>query len=891
MEAVHQAAPLLRDNADTQDDSDAVRSEYAQPTFAARLNYIAHEPLTPLTQVLLFVALVLLLLSSVFIGLFAGGYSKLKQREHNASKSSSTVTVTATSTAVFTTAPPEPTSGPEQTCITSECIILSASILSSLDVSKDPCENFFDFTNGGWIAAHPLPADKSYLGNFEALAQDNKRIIQHFVETPSATSSFTTSYDEQLLRKLRGFYSSCMNESRLDEVGTEPLIALCQNCTKVVTAEPTVRDEKLSGLTTAMAFLHSQGIDALFTFWMNKGDIGLDPNFIILWFDQASLGLPSKEYYEEESILEVYQNVVERLLLTLSEEEEEKIQQHPAPPFVESANKSNRTEIAHNLAKQVITFETRLANASLDADAYQDPFTTYDRLPLANLTDSLPQINFQEYFATFASRRFPEHVIINYPTYPVSLSEILSSTSSEVIEAYLVVRAALALSPNLERSTEAWQAQHTLLETLTGTKKGAVGDRAEYCVGKVEQTLGFAAGRYFVNKTFGGDSREKGTKVITNIVDAFKASLPNIRWLDKMSADAAAEKADAIRVKVGYPISPDTRDPASILRYYSTFKVDENNYFDNLLSAAASDKFRTWSKLGQRRNFDEWEMAPSMVSAYFSPSSNEIVFPAGILQPLFFSQDWPSYLSYGAFGHVAAHELTHAFDSAGRLYNQDGKLENWWTNSSNAGFQIKQECIETQYFAYTVDDGKGGRIHVNGNLTSGENIGDTGLIQAYRAWKAQFNSSFKAGNEYLLPDLNYTRDQLFFISFGQIWDIFRVDGTVSNIPEFATAFNCSKAAKLNPPPRNNSSLRVALGKENAAQTPQRLVCGHQILVDSHKSEVRSGPTERMLEVAYPVPEIRKHLEALGCPWKHLRPPVRVETPCVTLPRHCGVPPQ
>ncbi|KAJ7168203.1 hypothetical protein C8R43DRAFT_1121386 [Mycena crocata] len=827
LERTKQAAPLLRD---PDDEDDAVRSEYAQPTFAERINSIAQEPLTPLTQVLLVVALVLLLLSSVFIGLFAGEYSKLKQHERDGSKGPSTVTVTATSIVTTTAAPPGPTSPPEeQTCTTSECIILSASILSSLDVSKDPCEDFFEFSNGGWIAAHPLPADKGSFGQFEALSQDNKRVIQHFLETPSATSSFTTDYDEQLLKKLRALYSSCLNENRLDEVGTEPLIHFVKTLRKLyrgqgleVTGE--LEGKKSNNLTAAMAFLHSRGIDALFSFQI-EGDIGVDPNFMTLWFDQASLGLPSKEYYDEDSILDVYQDVVERLLYTLSEEEE-KLMQRPTQTLVDNTNlwpswpwppwdgddgeedKPNRTETAHKMAKEVLKFETRLANASLDADAYQDQFATYNRLPLSNLTDSIPEINFPEYFATFATRRFPEHVIITYPAYTVSLSEILSSTSVEVVEAYLVVRAALALSPNLGMSTEAWQAQRTLLETLTGIKKGAVGDRAEYCVGKVESSLGFAAGRYFVNETFGGDSREKGTKVITDIVDAFKASLPQVKWLDQESADAAAEKADAIRVKVGYPISPDTRDPASILRYYSTVTIDEDRYFDNLLFAAASDEFKSWLKLGQRRNVDEWEMWPSM-----------IVFPAGILQPPFFSHDWPAYLSYGAFGHVAAHELTHAFDSAGRLYNQHGKLENWWTNASNAGFQLKQECIETQYSGYTVDDGKGGVIYVNGNLTSGENIGDTGLIQAYRAWKGQFDASFKAGNEYLLPGLNYTREQLFFISFARIWgnnmktaaqvqrvrtdphspNIFRVDGTVFNIPEFAAAFNCPKTAKLNPP--------------------------------------------------------------------------------------------
>lgn len=211
-----------------------------------------------------------------------------------------------------------------------------------------------------------------------------------------------------------------------------------------------------------------------------------------------------------------------------------------------------------------------------------------------------------------------------------------------------------------------------------------------------------------------------------------------------------------------------------------------------------------------------------MVNAYFNPPANEIVFPAGILQPPFFEAGWPAYITYGAFGHVAAHELTHAFDSNGRMYNPEGKLEEWWTNSTSKEFNIRQKCLVDQFSAYTIDDGKGGKIHVNGNLTSGENIGDTGLIQAYRAWKAGYDESYEAGNEYLLPGLAFTREQLFFISFARIWSLvikpqaavqrirtdphspakYRVDGTVFNIPEFGKAFKCSKKAKLNPPPED-----------------------------------------------------------------------------------------
>lgn len=840
---------------------------------------IAEEPLTPLTKILLILALVLLLLCSIFIGLFAGVQHKLnmERRRHggggdgetplplppititatltttsvgtsittNTQIFTTTETATATTTATTTLVPhPGPTPPPHQeACLTPQCILLSGSILSSLDTSQDPCENFYDFATGGWLRTHPLPADKSSFGNFEALAQQNKQIVRRILEAKS-TSALESKQDEAILRKLRDFYASCVNQDTLDDIGTTPLLQFIHTLRKIFqghSADSSVR-EKSRDLTAALAYLHSQGINALFSFDI-EGDVGKDPNHMVLWFSQPSLSLPSKEYYDDESVLEVYQDVLQRLLLALSDEEDADFQKvdvpvlannedsnvwppWPWPPWdgddKDGENKPvNRTKRAQKLAKKIIGLEKELAKASLDLEVlYQDPIATYNPRRLSDLTNALPQIDFPSYFSAFASRTYPGTVIMTYPEYAGSLSEILDNTPSHILEAYLVIRAALTLAPNLGTSTDAWQAQRTLHELLSGIKKGAVGDRSEYCITQVEDTLGFAVGRYFVNETFGGDSRTQGTKVITDIVNSFKASLGHIDWMDKTSAHAAAEKADAIRVKVGYPLSPDTKNPTSIERYYSGVNVDDVNFFENMISAAKSDVFKKWLQLGRQRDLQSWEMYPSMVNAYFNPPANEIVFPAGILQPPFFEAGWPAYISYGAFGHVAAHELTHAFDSAGRLYNQEGKLEQWWTNATSQGFQVKQDCIVKQYSEYTIDDGKGGKIHVNGNLTSGENIGDTGLIQAYRAWKDQYDVSYQEGNEFLLPGLTFTREQLFFISFARIWarvmspaaavqrirtdphspSRYRVDGTVFNIPEFGKAFKCSKNAKLNPPP-------------------------------------------------------------------------------------------
>ncbi|KAF8905965.1 hypothetical protein CPB84DRAFT_536278 [Gymnopilus junonius] len=809
------------------------------PSFSERINSIAQEPLTPLTKILLVLGLVLLLTSSVFIGLFAGAQHRLglghggEDHKHTATTTATltttrTSTILSTSTFISTTTVatslpiPEPTKSPEETpCLEPRCVILSASILSSLDTSQDPCENFYDFANGGWLKSHPLPADKGSFGTFEALSQENKQIVKDILGSNSSVSPL----DDEILSKLRGFYSSCMDESTLDDIGIAPLLHFANTIRKLYKGNDTDITATLEtgdivrGLTAAVAFLHSRGIEGLFSFDVD-GDVGVDPNHLVLWFSQPGLGLPSKEYFEEESILDVYRSVLQRLLLTLSEEAEEEVQQLSSSPALvdnEDANvwppwpwppwggddsddgdePVNRTLEAQKLAKKVVEFESRIAQASLDLDVLQqDPIATYNPVPLSNLTQTIIQIHFPTYFSTFTPRSYPDRVVMTYPAYAQSLSDILST---DVVEAYLIARAALTLSPYLSQNTEAWKAQRTLVEALTGIKKGAVGDRAEYCIGQVEENLGFAAGRYFVNKTFGGDSREKGTKVITDIVESFKASLERIDWMDEESAKLAAGKADAIRVKVGFPLSPDTRDPGSITRYYSDVKADKKRFFENVVSSATSQTFKKWLQLGRARDPEAWEMFPSTVNAYFNPPANEIVFPAGILRPPFFSQEWPAYISYGSFGHVAAHELTHAFDSAGRLYNQEGKLEQWWTNSTSEGFKVKQSCIVEQYSSYYIDDGKG-------------------LIQAYRAWKARQDLSDNT-TEYLLPGLKFTREQLFFISFARIWaraikpaaavqrirtdphspNRFRVDGTVSNIPEFAKAFKCSKGAKLNPP--------------------------------------------------------------------------------------------
>ncbi|KAG8919503.1 hypothetical protein FRC02_001598 [Tulasnella sp. 418] len=808
--------------------------------FLDKLAAATSETPSFLTKILLGLVLFLLILSSVFIGLFAGAEHRLSKGEGQA-----TVTAThiATQTAVVTVtaSPPAPTHtkpAHEKPCLAADCIKLSASILASIDESEDPCEDFYQYANGGWLKENPLPASKSSFGQFQHLQEQNHQIIKEILD--DSLTPLTTSPDALSMKKLKDFYASCMDEAGLEKLGQEPLLQFTREIRKVFNGNIMSKSKKdqiamdddkdkkatKTGLTAALALLHSRGIPALFWFEVD-GDAGVDPDFMTLQFYQEGLGLPAKEYYNETDVVEVYTDVVRRVLYALDESEESEFwPPFPWPPWGgggddDDKKKENKTARATRLSKAVVELEKSLADASLDLDIlFQDPIGTYNPTPFNNFTEKIPQIHFPAYLSSFAPRNFPHKVIVSYPPYLGSLSDILNSTSAEVLEAYFVSRAGLSLADSLGMTTEVWKASRHLDELLRGLKKGAVEDRQDFCLRRVESALGFASGRFFVERTFSGDSREKAAKVIDDTIIAFKASLPHLGWMDEKSAKAASEKATAIRVKVGYPFSPNTTDAGSVARYYYLVKPDPTRFLDNVLMASYSDQFKKWQKLGKMRNTYEWEMFPSTVNAYFNPPANEIVFPAGILRPPFFSGDWPSYLNYAAFGGVAAHELTHAFDSSGRLYNQRGKLEEWWTNSTSHHFEERKECIAEQYSKYAIDDGKGGTIHVNGNLTSGENIGDAGLIYAYHAWKNQYDESLSAGTEYLLPGLKkFSREQLFFVAWARIWAFairpasavqrvrtdphsppkYRVMGTLSNIPEFAAAFNCSSKAKMNPP--------------------------------------------------------------------------------------------
>jgi len=294
--------------------------------------------------------------------------------------------------------------------------------------------------------------------------------------------------------------------------------------------------------------------------------------------------------------------------------------------------------------------------------------------------------------------------------------------------------------------------------------------------------------------------------------------------MDSESAAAAQKKADAILPKIGYPTAPNTTSPESLAAWYRSLEIKEDDFFGNALRSTLAEVYRDWQTLGKVRDRGTWIMVPHEVNAYFSPPDGEIVFPAGILQPPFYSQDRPAYMNYGAFGSVAAHELGHAFDNSGAQYDERGLLRDWWTNTTTKAFEERAQCIARQYSKYYIIGPDGNKVYVNGNLTNGENIGDAGIAQSWIAWK---NSLSESGSESLrLPGLDFNDEQLFFLSFARVWaylvrpatavsrvrtdphapNYFRVMGTLKNFKPFHEAFKCKSGTPMNPPKEEQCEL-------------------------------------------------------------------------------------
>ncbi|CAG8752077.1 18774_t:CDS:10, partial [Dentiscutata erythropus] len=627
-------------------------------------------------------------------------------------------------------------------CLTPDCVLIAGKIIEDMDQTADPCEDFFQYSCGGWLKKHIIPDDKGRYGYFDILYEENQELLKRILEEDDFPSietaglpSPSVSIDKKNFYNLQSFYKSCMNEDHISQLGGAPLVPILNRLFENFPVEnrfslfnnfghqldnlQQAAPLDLLNLTNTLSNLSTIDVQPLLGFYVDAD--AKNPKENVLYLSQSGLVLPSKEYYEEEHIMVTYKSVMAELLgraldnrsnfiiemgYTISNDAIEDIYEYSIERFWLRG--------WEEIADKIIEFEKALAKISLSPEDFNDPEATYNKHTIKSLEKLSPTFFWSHYISSLLPPTIPDlpsKIILTSNQYFENLSNLVRKTPPPILQAYFAWQIIARHANSLDEKFQA--PLRRLKAKLRGVDENVKPKRWEVCLSSVDQTL--------------GRSIDIANQMIDSIKDAFVDRLPDLDWLDAETREKAIEKVDAIIQKVGYPIkSPNTTNPRSLQDYYRDIKFDEDNYFDNLLSSYLWGSEKQWKELGQPVNRYSWYMSPQTVNAYYNPTVNEIVFPAGILQFPFFSSKAPEYINYGAIGTVIGHELTHGFDNNGRQYDATGRLIQWWSNATVESFKEKAECFVNQYSKFTVNDTNGVPVHLNGRLTLGENLADNG---------------------------------------------------------------------------------------------------------------------------------------------------------------------
>jgi len=639
------------------------------------------------------------------------------------------------------------------------------SVLSTMDKTADPCQDFYRYACGGWLDKTQLPPDRPRWGRgFTEIAERNlaveKDILEKAVSDPGKDAD---------LAKLGTFYGACMDEGAAEKAGATPLAPMLEEIKGV---------KDVAGLMTMAGKLHRIGARPLFRLGV-EADFK-DPDTDIAQIYQGGMGMPDRDYYlkdddRHKSLRTEYQAHVGRMLALLGESKED----------------------ADRHAADILKFETALAEAAWPRAELRDPDKTYHKLDIDGLKKLTPELSWSSFFTATG---YPNVKDINVavPDFMKGMAAAAAKASPETMQAYLRFHYVSSVAPTLSKAFV--DENFAIMSKFSGQKE--IQPRWKRCIGATDDALGMSLGKYYVERKFAGDSKEKALEMIHGIEAAFQANLPNLHWMDNVTRGRAVQKMKAIINKIGYPDK---------WRDYSKLAVKKGDYFGNTMAANVFEFNRQAEKVGKPVDKTEWGMTPPTVNAYYNPLVNEIVFPAGILQRPYFNRDFPPAMNLGGMGMVVGHELTHGFDDEGRKFDATGRLREWWEPKVVEAFETRAQCVEKLYDGYEVQPG----VHLNGKLTLGENIADLGgLKEAYGAYQLWIKEH--GATEPIVEGL--TNDQLFFLGFAQTWCTvatpeferlmatvdphsaprYRVIGPISQFPEFGEAFSCKEGTPMRP---------------------------------------------------------------------------------------------
>ena len=630
---------------------------------------------------------------------------------------------------------------------------------SAMDPKADPCQDFYQYACGGWRASHPMPADKARYGRFDELREYNLYVLHSILEDAAKPGKHTATE-----KKVGTFYASCMDEKAIDAKGIQPIGPWL---TKVAA----IRNKQQ--VLDLMAEMQAKGLRPIFGF--GTGPDLHNSMLNIAEVDQGGLTLADRDYYlkPDGKMVEVRAKYVQHIqkMLTLMGETSEQ------------AEKNTRT---------ILALETKIAEASMDRVARRDPKNRDHKMTVAELEKQSPEIDLTRYFKLAGSKKF-DSLNVGNPDFfnkfsALLVSEPIGNWRTYLSWSILKSSAPLLSKPFVDENFE-FQGKY-----LSGQKE--LEARWKRCTLLTDNSLGEALGPLYVAKVFPKEAKARMDALVAAVEQSMGKDIQSLEWMSPETKTAAEAKLGKVTNKIGYP---------SKWKNYRSVVIKPDDFVGNVHAASVFERRRELAKLGKPVDRTEWGMTPPTVNAYYRSSENNINFPAGILQPPFFSPKVDESVNYGGIGVVIGHELTHGFDDQGRKFDGDGNFTNWWGATDGPEFEKRAACIDDEYsnFVSTKDDK--GEVHLNGKLTLGENTADNGGLKlAFMSMTTQLGDKIDQKID------GFTPAQRFFIGFAQVWcenmtpqnareraltdphspGKFRVIGVVRNSLEFPKAFGC-----------------------------------------------------------------------------------------------------